>query len=79
MFEALIEKKAKLAVVGLGYVGLPLAMAFAQRFSVIGYDINEERLAHLRRGEDPCGELPAEAFVGLPHRIMPISKRSLGA
>ena len=55
MFEALIEKKAKLAVVGLGYVGLPLAMAFAQRFSVIGYDINQERLAHLRRGEDPCG------------------------
>ena len=62
MFEALIEKKAKLAVVGLGYVGLPLAMAFAQRFSVIGYDINEERLAHLRRGEDPCGELPKSDY-----------------
>lgn len=64
MFKALIEKGAKLAVVGLGYVGLPLAMAFAKRFSVIGYDINEERLARMRRGEDPCGELPAEAFVG---------------
>ena len=64
MFEALIQKKAKLAVVGLGYVGLPLALAFAKRFSVIGYDINEERLACMRRGEDPCGELPSEAFVG---------------
>ena len=42
MFEALIQKKAKLAVVGLGYVGLPLALAFAKRFSVIGYDINEK-------------------------------------
>ena len=64
MFEALIQKEAKLAVVGLGYVGLPLAMEFAKRFSVIGYDINEERLARMRRGEDPCGELPSEAFIG---------------
>ena len=64
MFEALIQKEAKLAVVGLGYVGLPLAMEFAKRFSVVGYDINEERLAAMRRGEDPCGELPSEAFVG---------------
>ena len=50
MFEALIQKEAKLAVVGLGYVGLPLAMEFAKRFSVVGYDINEERLAAMRRG-----------------------------
>lgn len=64
MFEALIQKEAKLAVVGLGYVGLPLAMEFAKRFSVIGYDINEERLARMRKGEDPCGELPSEVFVG---------------
>ena len=53
-----------LALVGLGYVGLPLAMAFASRIKVIGFDVNEERLSRLREGIDPCGELPGSVFEG---------------
>jgi UDP-N-acetyl-D-galactosamine dehydrogenase len=47
----------RIGVIGLGYVGLPLAVAFAERFSVIGYDIAKERIDTLRLGVDPTGEV----------------------
>lgn len=56
------NKETNLAVIGLGYVGLPLALAFAKKVSVIGYDINPVHLALLREGRDPSRELPEEAF-----------------
>ncbi|MEG0890827.1 MAG: nucleotide sugar dehydrogenase [Bacteroidales bacterium] len=62
MYNKLLNKEAKLALVGLGYVGLPIALEFAKNISVIGFDINEVRLAKMRKGVDPCGELEAEAF-----------------
>ena len=64
MYNDLINKKAKLAVVGLGYVGLPIALSFARKVAVVGFDINEGRLAQMRQGIDPCGELGEEAFEG---------------
>ncbi|MDH6533575.1 UDP-N-acetyl-D-galactosamine dehydrogenase [Parabacteroides sp. PM5-20] len=64
MYKKLINKEAKLAVIGLGYVGLPLAMAFAAKLSVIGFDINEERLTSLREGRDPDHEVDPDAFTG---------------
>lgn len=51
-----------LAVIGLGYVGLPLAVAFAQHGPVIGYDIDAERLANLEAGFDPNGEVDSAAL-----------------
>jgi UDP-N-acetyl-D-glucosamine/UDP-N-acetyl-D-galactosamine dehydrogenase len=62
MYERIVNKEAKLAVIGLGYVGLPIALEFAKKVSVIGFDINEERIQMMRRGEDPSGELPSSAF-----------------
>ncbi|MCH5599084.1 nucleotide sugar dehydrogenase [Niabella ginsengisoli] len=62
MYKELVEKKAKLAVIGLGYVGLPVALAFAKKISVIGFDINEERLNLMRKGIDPSNELSSEDF-----------------
>ena len=64
IYDSLLAKQTKLAVVGLGYVGLPLALAFARRFSVIGFDVNEERLEKMRRGIDPSGELAQDDFSG---------------
>lgn len=62
IYNQLISKEAKLALVGLGYVGLPIALEFAKKTSVIGFDINEERLSKMRNGVDPCGELDHAAF-----------------
>ena len=57
MYNKLVHKEARLALVGLGYVGLPIALEFAKKISVIGFDINEERLTMMRQGIDPCKEL----------------------
>lgn len=62
MYQLLKSKKKTLAVVGLGYVGLPIALEFARHFRVIGFDINKSRLDMMRRGEDPSRELEPEAF-----------------
>lgn len=64
MQRDLLEKKKKLAVLGLGYVGLPIALEFAKKISVIGFDINEGRLEKMRQGIDPSGELNSAAFEG---------------
>lgn len=64
MYQELTEKKEKLAVIGLGYVGLPIALEFARKLSVIGFDINEKRIALMRQGIDPSNELEAAAFEG---------------
>lgn len=62
MYKKLLEKKAKLSLVGLGYVGLPIALEFAKKISVIGFDIKEDRLEKMRQGIDPCSELDSSAF-----------------
>lgn len=64
MYKELVEKKAKLAVIGLGYVGLPIALEFARKISVIGFDINEKRVAMMKQGIDPSNELNKEDFEG---------------
>jgi UDP-N-acetyl-D-galactosamine dehydrogenase len=51
------------AVVGLGYVGLPLALAFGRKMTTIGFDISEAKLQAYREGRDPAGEMEAEAFT----------------
>jgi UDP-N-acetyl-D-galactosamine dehydrogenase len=62
MYKDLINKEKKIAVIGLGYVGLPIALEFAKKLDVIGYDINDDRLKLMQQGVDPSGELNKEAF-----------------
>ena len=62
IYEEILSKNVKIGVIGLGYVGLPLAMAFAHKASVIGFDINEEHLNVMRGGKDPCRELDDSVF-----------------
>ena len=64
IYEDLMAKKAKLAVIGLGYVGLPIALEFARKIAVIGFDINPTRVDMMKQGIDPSNELPGEAFEG---------------
>ena len=60
LFEKLISKEEKLAVVGLGYVGMPIAVAFAKHIKVTGYDLNSEKIAKYRSGIDPTDEVGDE-------------------
>ncbi len=62
MYSELVNKKKKLAVIGLGYVGLPIALEFAKKISVIGFDISAARIELMMNGIDPSKELEKEAF-----------------
>jgi UDP-N-acetyl-D-galactosamine dehydrogenase len=64
IYEKLLKGESKLSVIGLGYVGLPIALEFARKVSVIGFDIKEDRVEMMKRNEDPSRELGAEAFEG---------------
>ncbi len=64
IYEKLLAKEAKLSVIGLGYVGLPIALEFARKISVIGFDIRPDRVELMRKGIDPSEELEKEAFEG---------------
>jgi len=63
-YEQLLAKQTKLSVIGLGYVGLPIALEFAKTIKVIGFDIKEDRVEMMRNHIDPSEELPSSAFEG---------------
>ena len=62
VFEHLVNKKAKLALVGLGYVGMPIAVAFAKKVNVIGFDSNSHKISLYKKGVDPTLEVGDEAI-----------------
>ena len=62
IYNQLINKEAKLAVIGLGYVGLPIALEFARKISVVGFDINQERVDMMKNNIDPSNELESSDF-----------------
>jgi UDP-N-acetyl-D-galactosamine dehydrogenase len=64
MFQQLINKEVKLSVVGLGYVGLPIALQFARKMKVIGFDIKPSRIELMKQHIDPSDELEASDFEG---------------
>jgi UDP-N-acetyl-D-glucosamine/UDP-N-acetyl-D-galactosamine dehydrogenase len=62
MYNSLTNKEKTLAVIGLGYVGLPIALEFAKKIKVIGFDINAKRVEMMRNKIDPSQELESSAF-----------------
>lgn len=62
MLNNLLQKRKRLALIGLGYVGLPIALEFAKKMSVIGFDINSGRVKLMRNQQDPSKELSSEEF-----------------
>ncbi|HKK66828.1 MAG TPA: nucleotide sugar dehydrogenase [Bacteroidales bacterium] len=62
MYNAIIKKEKKIAVIGLGYVGLPIALEFAKHVPVIGFDIKPDRVEMMKKGVDPSEELEAKDF-----------------
>jgi len=64
MYDKLVNNETKLSVIGLGYVGLPIALEFAKRIGVVGFDIKPERVDLMKKGIDPSNELENEDFKG---------------
>lgn len=64
MFKQIESKEKKISVIGLGYVGLPIALEFARKTSVVGFDIKPERVEMMKNNIDPSKELEAVAFEG---------------
>lgn len=62
LYNQLLSKEEKLSVIGLGYVGLPIALAFAKKISVVGFDIHAGRVEMMKKGIDPSEELPPDEF-----------------
>ena len=64
IYDKLVNKEATLAVIGLGYVGLPIALEFAKKIKVVGFDINTERVEMMKNNIDPSQELDSADFDG---------------
>lgn len=64
MYNKILNKEAKIAVIGLGYVGLPIALEFAKQVPVIGFDIKQDRVDLMNKGVDPSKELESKDFEG---------------
>ncbi len=62
--DSFLSKDQSIAVIGLGYVGLPIALAFAKKARVVGFDINEQRINLMKKGIDPSNELESQDFEG---------------
>ena len=64
IYDKMLKGEAKLAVIGLGYVGLPIALDFARKIKVVGFDINQERVDMMKNSVDPSNELESKDFDG---------------
>lgn len=62
MYKKLLNKETKLSLIGLGYVGLPIALEFAKKIKVVGFDIKPERIELMKKNIDPSNELEADDF-----------------
>lgn len=63
--KKIIMNKANIAIIGLGYVGLPLAVEFSKKFKVVGFDINETRINELKQGSDHTLEINSDELISV--------------
>ena len=62
LYEDIVSGREKLSLVGLGYVGMPIAVAFARRIKVVGFDLNEKKIGLYKNGIDPTNEVGNEVI-----------------
>lgn len=62
VYEELINKKTKLSLIGLGYVGMPIAVAFAKKLNVVGFDVNKDKIELYKSGIDPTNEVGSDGI-----------------
>ena len=64
-----MDKKTKIAIIGLGYVGLPLMVEFAKKFAVVGFDINSTRIGNLKNQIDETMEVNAKELATIKNNL----------
>lgn len=69
IYDDILSGRDSISVIGLGYVGLPIAIAFAKEVSVVGFDISEDKIEKYRAGIDPTGEVGGEVLRGTTVRF----------
>ena len=79
VYEDLISKESKLAVIGLGYVGMPIAIAFARKIAVIGFDIDKEKIELYKSGIDPTNEVGSDGIKSTTMEFTMDEKRLIEA
>ena len=57
LYNDILNRKEKISLVGLGYVGMPIAVAFAKKVDVIGFDLNKKKIEQYKNGIDPTNEV----------------------
>ena len=62
LYEKIVKGEEKLSLVGLGYVGMPIAVAFARKIKVVGFDLNEKKIELYKNGIDPTNEVGDEVI-----------------
>ena len=62
LYEKIVKGEEKISLVGLGYVGMPIAVAFAKKVQVVGFDLNAEKIALYKKGIDPTKEVGDEVI-----------------
>ncbi|MDX5476036.1 MAG: nucleotide sugar dehydrogenase [Bacillaceae bacterium] len=62
LYEKIVNREEKLSLIGLGYVGMPIAVAFAKKIDVIGFDVNKEKIELYKQGIDPTKEVGNEVI-----------------
>ena len=63
LYKKIVEQEEKISLIGLGYVGMPIAVAFANKVKVIGYDLNSEKIKLYQSGIDPTNEVGDEVIA----------------
>ena len=63
LYEGLLSGEEKLSLVGLGYVGMPIAVAFARKIKVVGFDLNEQKINLYKSGVDPTNEVGNDVLL----------------
>lgn len=62
MYDKIVNKNEKMSIIGLGYVGMPIAVAFANKVNIIGFDVNKEKIKLYKKGIDPTKEVGDETI-----------------
>lgn len=70
LYEDIVSGKEKLSLVGLGYVGMPIAVAFARKIKVVGFDLNAAKIDLYKSGIDPTNEVGDEVIKTLRLRLL---------